>query len=220
MKYSILYLVVACFVASCHTGSPRPDAFTPATHSSVDSASLQIGYLVYHPIKTDAEGNIIPWYSPNLGSSFDHVLWLVWNFWDTMRVDINGLPYYMNHQVWEDKYNDGRGVVGSQFEMALSSWYLYYRYTGNQRVIDNMIFMTDYYLSHSLSPADAAWPNIPYPYNTLVYSGIYDGDMILGKGFTQPDKAGGFGYELVNLYKMSGNENSPLPFERNDKIVR
>jgi hypothetical protein len=95
MKYSILYLVVACFVASCHTGSPRPDAFTPATHSSVDSASLQNGYLVYHPIKTDAEGNIIPWYSPNLGSSFDHVLWLVWNFWDTMRVDINGLPYYM-----------------------------------------------------------------------------------------------------------------------------
>ena len=238
MKKIIAFCALACLLAACNNGSSKPETFTPLTHSSVDSASLQNGYLVYHSIRTDAAGKIIPWYSPDPGNSYDHILGLVWNFWDTMRVDINGLPYYMNHQVWEEKYNDGRGVAGSQFEMALSSWYLYYTYTGNQRVIDNMTFMADYYLSHSLSPADAAWPNIPYPYNTLVYSGIYDGDMILGKGFTQPDKAGGFGYELVNLYKMCGNErylnaaigiantlarhtrqgdneNSPLPFKVN-----
>jgi hypothetical protein len=38
----------------------------------------------------------------------------------------------------------------------------------------------------------------------LIYSGIYDGDMILGKGYTQPDKAGSFGYELLNVYKLTG----------------
>ena len=66
--------------------------------------------------------------------------------------------------------------------------------------------MADYYLAHSLSPADSKWPNLPYPYNMVIHSGIYDGDMILGKDYLQPDKAGSFGYELVNLYKKTGDE--------------
>ena len=101
-----------------------------------------------------------------------------------------------------------------------------------------MKFIADYYLSHSLSPDHAAWPDIPFPYNTLLYSGYYDGDMVIGKGYTQPDKAGNFGEELVGLYKMTGNinylnaaigiantlashttsgdvNNSPLPFKVN-----
>jgi len=86
--------------------------------------------------------------------------------------------------------------------MALSSWRLLYAYTGNERIKENMKFIADYYLSHSLSPSNAAWPDIPYPYNTLLYSGIYDGDMIIGKNYTQPDKAGSFGIELVHLYKI------------------
>ena len=36
-------------------------------------------------------------------------------------------------------------------------------------------------------------------------SGVYDGDMMAGKGFLQPDKAANFGAELVRLYKMTGN---------------
>jgi hypothetical protein len=39
-----------------------------------------------------------------------------------------------------------------------------------------------------------------------VESGIYDGDMIIGKGYTQPDKAGSFGRELVHLYKKTGDQ--------------
>jgi hypothetical protein len=82
-----------------------------------------------------------------------------------------------------------------------------YQYSGNERVKENMKFIADYYLTHSLSPANATWPNIPFPYNTMIYSGVYDGDMVIGKGYTQPDKAGSFGYELVKLYKITGNEN-------------
>jgi hypothetical protein len=108
---------------------------------------------------------------------------LVWNFWDTMRIDLNGIPYYMNHQVWRPVVNDPRGLGGDQFAMALSSWRLYYQYTGNEKVKQNMKFIAEYYLTHSLSDAGAKWPNIPYPYNTFVYSGIYDGDMIITKGF-------------------------------------
>jgi hypothetical protein len=161
--------------------------------------------LSYHNIKTDSEGKILPWYSNELGESYDHVINLVWHFWDTMKIDMNGLPYHMNHQVWRRGFNDPRGIGGDQISMALSSWKLYYAYSGNVQVIENMKFMADYYLSHGLSSPTCKWPNIPYPYNTLVYSGIYDGDMIIGKGYTQPDKAGSFGYELVNLYKITGN---------------
>jgi len=164
------------------------------------------GFLVFHEIKTDNQGFIIPWYDEEPGKAYDHVINLVWNFWDTMRTDMNGLPYYMNHQVWRPS-NDPRGLGGDQLNMALSSWRLLYMYSGNERVKENMKFLADYYLTHSLSPPTAKWPDIPFPYNTLTYSGVYDGDMVIGQGYAQPDKAGSFGIELVKLYKITGKEN-------------
>ena len=166
--------------------------------------------LLYHPIHLNASNqNILPWYSTDQGTSYDFVINQVWKFWYTMRNDKNGLPYYMNHQVWRDDFNDRRGIGGDQFAMALSSWNLYYGYSGNEQVKEEMKYIADYYLSHSLSPADAVWPNVPYPYNTLIYSGVYDGDMVIGPGFTQPDKAGSLGFELVKLYKMTNTNLYP-----------
>ena len=165
--------------------------------------------LLYHFINTDENGNILPWYSSDLGKSYDFVINQVWNFWDTMRTDKNGLPYYMNHQVWRPDFNDRRGVGGDQFAMALSSWNLFYGYSGNEMVKEEMKFIADYYLTHSLSSDDAKWPNLPYPYNTLIYSGIYDGDMVIGPGFTQPDKAGSFGLELIKLFKITATNSYP-----------
>lgn len=162
--------------------------------------------LIYHNIRTDNNGHLVPWYDDDPGVSYDHILGLLWNFWDTMRLDLNSLPYYMNHQVWKPGYNDARGLGGDQLQMALSSWQLLYAYTGNERVKQNMKFIADYYLTHSLSPANCKWPNLPFPYNTLIYSGIYDGDMVIGPGYLQPDKAGSLGLELVNLYKLSGRD--------------
>ncbi len=163
--------------------------------------------LVYHPIRTGDDGYIIPWFDENPGKSYDHVIGLVWKFWKNMRTDLNGLPYYMNHQVWNPDFNDPRGIGGDQFAMALSSWQLYYHYTGDENVKANMLFIADYYLTHGLSPAHAKWPNLPFPYNTLTYSGRYDGDMRSGKDVVQPDKAGSFGLELVHSYKMSSGYN-------------
>lgn len=161
--------------------------------------------IIYHEVRVDGDGNIIPWYSSNLGESYDHVLNLVWNFWKKMEIDSNGMQYYMNHQVWAPEH-DKRGLGGDQIMMALSSWDLYYNYTGDESIIENMKYMADYYLANSLSSPDSQWPDLPYPYNMNVESGIYDGDMILGKGYLQPDKAGSFGYELLHLYKKTGDE--------------
>jgi hypothetical protein len=89
--------------------------------------------------------------------------------------------------------------------MALSSFILLYQYTGDQSIIAEMKYIADEYLARSLSGAGDAWPNIPYPYNTSIHSGRYDGDMRDGPGSTQPDKAGNFGYDLVALYKITGD---------------
>lgn len=195
--------------------------------------------IIYHFVRVDNNGDILPWYSANLGESYDVVLNQVWNFWKNLELDSNGIKYYMNHQVWRPGH-DKRGLGGDQIMMALSSWDMYYNYTGDEAVIENMKYMADYYLAHSLSSPDSKWPDLPYPYNTVVESGIYDGDMILGKGYLQPDKAGSFGLELLKLFKKTGNEkylsaavkiantlaskvqpgdndNSPWPFKVNAK---
>jgi hypothetical protein len=163
--------------------------------------------LIYHDIKTDASGKIIPWFSEEPGTAYSHVVQSVWHFWDTMRIDMNGLPYYMNHQVWKPGVDDVRGMGGDQLQMALSSWLLLYQFTGDERIKENMKFIAGYYLTHGFSAASAKWPDLPYPYNTLIYSGIFDGDMVIGKNYTQPDKAGSLGLELIHLYKITGTKS-------------
>jgi hypothetical protein len=162
--------------------------------------------IQYHPVRINiADNSILPWFSSDQGESYDTVLMLVWDFWKNMETDSNGLKYYMNHQVWKPEH-DMRGLGGDQINMALSSWSLLYAYTGDKSIIDDMVYMADTYLERSLADSSDKWPFLPYPYNTVIHSGIYDGDMRNGKGYLQPDKAGNFGYELINLYKITGQK--------------
>jgi hypothetical protein len=161
--------------------------------------------LIYHEIKTDSSGKIVPWYGTGPSQAYDHVVRLLFNFWIEMRKCPNGVPMYMQHQVWKPNEEDPRGLGGDQINMALSSWNLLYDYLGEQKIRDNMIYMADYWLAHGMSRSNDLWANLPYPYNMVLHSGVYDGDMRAGKGFLQPDKAASFGYELVNLYEMTGN---------------
>lgn len=165
----------------------------------------QAELLIYHPVQTDNAGNIVPWYNPEPAIAYDHNLHLVWDFWLNMRRDPDGLPYYMEHQVWNKNMDDQRGIGGDQFMMAISSWRLLYAYLGDEHLKSNMYFLAGYYLTHGLSPANCKWPNIPFPYNTLIYSGVYDGDMRNGKDVSQPDKAGSLGQQLITLYKIKSD---------------
>lgn len=205
----LLYIVL---LYGCGTSSaPYKGLSDDFIHPEGDSVIADRLYLKrdsslsYHNVRVDNNGNILPWFSADLGKSYDTVISLVWNFWKNMETDSNGLKYYMNHQVWRSD-DDRRGLGGDQLMMALSSWDLLYNYSGDESVKENMKYMADYYLSHSLSDERDAWPNLPYPYNTELHSGLYDGDMIIGKGYLQPDKAGSFGYELVHFYKKTGDE--------------
>jgi hypothetical protein len=163
-------------------------------------------HIVYHDVKVDANGGILPWYSDDPSKAYDHDIRLVWNFWIHMRKCQDGVPYYLQHQVWRADKDDPRGLGGDQINMALDSWNLLYDYLGDPAVTDNMVLIADYWLDHGMSGSASLWPNVPFPYNTNVESGQYDGDMRAGKGFLQPDKAGSFGAELVMLYKKTGNK--------------
>ncbi len=158
----------------------------------------------YHDVKTDAGGRIVPWYGSGPSQAYDHVIRIVFNFWRNMRNCPNGVPYYLQHQVWKPDADDPRGLGGDQIPMALSSWNLLYDYLGDPLVRQNMLLMADYWLEHGMSGPDALWANLPYPYNTDIHSGKYDGDMRAGRGFLQPDKAASFGAELIVLYKKTG----------------
>ena len=161
--------------------------------------------LQYHAIQTDAQGKIIPWYSPDLGVSYDHDIRLVWNFWKNLEKCPNGVPYFLQHLVWKPDH-DKRALGGDQLAMALSSLHLLWGYLGEKEIVDYMQFIADYYINNGFSAPDCAWPNLPYPYNTDVHSGKYDGDMKAGKGVLQPDKAASFGAELITLYKSTGED--------------
>ncbi len=172
---------------------------------SAFALSARAQTLIYHDIKTDASGKIVPWYGTGPSQAYDHVVRLLFPFWKNMRNCPNGVPMYMQHQVWKPKEEDPRGLGGDQIPMALSSWNLLYGYLGDASVLENMNYMAGYWLAHGFSGKGDRWSSLPYPYNTELHSGIYDGDMRAGKGFLQPDKAASFAAELVVLYKMTGN---------------
>jgi hypothetical protein len=160
--------------------------------------------IQYHEVKLDSSGRLAPWYGAGPSQAYDFVIRRVFEFWLNMRACPNGVPYYLQHQVWKPDQDDARGLGGDQIPMALSSWNLLYGYTGDERVRANMTLMADYWLAHGMSRPQDQWPNLPFPYNTTVHSGVYDGDMRAGRGYLQPDKAASFGSELVMLYKMTG----------------
>ena len=199
MKILNCLIILWVLIINSSCSGRRTENIIAANDTILVSDTIQ-----YHPIRiSKSDGSILPWFSADPGKSYDTCLMLVWNFWNNMETDSNGLKYYMNHQVWRPEH-DRRGLGGDQVNMALSSWALLYTYTGYREVIENMRYIADIYLERSLSSRQDQWPYLPYPYNTDIHSGKYDGDMRNGKWITQPDKAGSFGYELVNLYKLTG----------------
>jgi len=203
--------------------------------------------LGIHWIQTDEANNLLPWPSANLGQSYDYVLRLVWNKWNSISEVQPGVKYYMAHRTmpWTETFYGNMwngpddGIGGDQIQMCLSSWAKFYAYTGDRSVVDNMVYMADFYLERGLSKPKCKWPNLPYPWNSKRTPGFrYDGDLRHGVGVTQLDKAGDLGYQLINLYKITGTRkyldaaikiadvlaehttdgdinNSPLPYKVN-----
>ncbi|CAA9284746.1 MAG: hypothetical protein AVDCRST_MAG56-4027 [uncultured Cytophagales bacterium] len=164
--------------------------------------------LIFHDIRTDARGHLLPWYDPEPGKSYDHVLRLVWGYWHNVPgYWIRDPRYKRVYPKWYMIFRtlDDPGIGGDQVAMMLSSLNLYYDYSGDPAVLADMKAQADLYLANGLSDPGSRWPHLPFPCNTEKVP-VYDGDLILGKGYTQPDKAGSLGAELVMLYQKTGDE--------------
>jgi hypothetical protein len=158
-----------------------------------------------HSVRTDASGNLLPWYSDDPATSYDYCIRRIWNFWNTMERCCGGVPPYLVYRTFDDR-SDHVGIGGDQIAMALSSWKKLYQYSGDSDVVGNMKLIANSYLLHSLSDSSALWPFLPYPCN-LSEQPFYDGDLIAGLGYTQPDKAGSFAAELVDLFKVTADSS-------------
>ena len=91
----------------------------------------------YHDVRLDDSKRIVPWAGPP-SVAYDKVVRLVWSFWRDMKPCPNGVPYYLQHQVWKPE-EDPRGLGGDQIPMALSSWNLLYGYLGDEAIKANMV---------------------------------------------------------------------------------
>jgi len=95
MKISFVIILATSsivLISGCQRNKP---AITKTPDAMLISDTIQ-----YHPVRINkADGSILPWYSSDLGTSYDTTLMLVWNFWNKIEVDSNGLKYYLNHQV-------------------------------------------------------------------------------------------------------------------------
>ncbi len=120
-----------------------------------------------------------------------------------MRRCENGVPYYLQHQVWKPGEDDPRGLGGDQIPMALSSWNLLHAYTGDEAIVADMRLMADYWLAHGLCAVHERVGADAVSLQSSAASGRYDGDMRAGPGVLQPDKAGSFGAELLTLYQIT-----------------
>ena len=227
-KIFVLNMLMTLFLFSC--GQVDRDSKTLAETdfekdektSSVQKPEKWNGWS-YHEVETDANG-ILPWYDPeHLGRSYDYVLRQVWNYWNNLPMMLTGYKYHVQFRIanaaHSEKGAQEGGLGGDQIGMAMSSWRLFYAYTGDPELIADMKYMADTYLDLGLSPASHSWPNITYPCN--INAGIepgeantegtlpliYNGDTRDGVGITQPDKAGSFAYEMLMLYEMTGETN-------------
>lgn len=189
-KLTFLFIVITYFLLSCN---PK---------IKTDEGTLISDSLMYHPIRLDQNGKLLPWVSFDLGKSYNSVITLVWTLWKNIKMDSNEVRYYLNHHEWKATEVENL-ISGDQIPLTLTSFRLLYQYLGEKQIIDNMKYLADYYLTHAFSDSTDLWPNIPYTCITQENSGIYNGDNSLGKQYIQPDQAGSFGYELLNLYKIT-----------------
>ena len=69
-------------------------------------------HIVYHDVRVDAGGGIVPWSGDAPSQAYDRNIRALWNFWIHMRTCPNGVPYYLQHQVWMPDHDDERGLGG------------------------------------------------------------------------------------------------------------
>ena len=89
--------------------------------------------LPWHPARRDADGKLVPWYHPEAGLGYDHVLRLGWNFLERRTHNV-----YLRYAVFDG--GTLRGVYWQHNPAFLNAAFVdsalaWYPYSGDRRAI-------------------------------------------------------------------------------------
>ncbi len=159
-------------------------------------------FINAHQVKLDEQEGLLPW------SSYNQVVWLAMDFIRRCPVDPRtGLPWYLAYSCfWTDPLRPAvwPDNPAGKFAMAVDTLVGYYAYSGEEWFTDVVRTMLDRLIAYH-SPANAAWPQVPYASAEPVF-GNYFGARADGHQVTEPDKIAQAACGYVSFYKMTGDQ--------------
>jgi hypothetical protein len=169
--------------------------------------------LPWHTAVRDDQGRLLPWYRPQAGLGYDHVLRLGWRFIETRvpRDRATGRPVYLLYPVFDGRTLQGRywqhnpAFLYASFVDSLAGWF---PYSGDRRAIAVVKAMLDYQLARGTTPAGFAWPRVPF--TTGCAGEPRYGRCLAGLprrffGGIEPDKVGLLGFGYLRFFELTGN---------------
>jgi hypothetical protein len=174
--------------------------------------------LPYHDAVLDSTGRLLAWYHPEKNLGYDNFVRLDWEYLE-QKVPLDKVDHvkvYLVHPVYDEitgqakdgssewQYNPA-GTFAHQMDMFVG----YYGYSGDRKAADVIREMFDYQLAHGTTPADWAWPGVPFATSCI-------GDKEYGHclqdvprefyGGIEPDKIGELGLGYVQFYEFTGEK--------------
>jgi pimeloyl-ACP methyl ester carboxylesterase len=168
--------------------------------------------LPWHRAVRDGKGDLLPWYRPQAGLGYDHVLRLGWRFIErhVPRDPRTGAKVYLNYAVFDGQtlrgayWQHNPAFLNATFVDSLVSWY---PYSGDRRAVRTVREMLDYQLAHGTSPAGWAWPRVPFATGCAGerrYGRCLAGLPRTFYGGIETDKVGMLGLGYVLFYELTG----------------
>lgn len=200
MKASfITFFVTALLAATCA-------AF--AEHNYVNSE------LPWHDAVLDSQGKLLAWYHPEQNLGYDKVLRLGWDYLEhkVPNDPKTGLKVYLVNAVFDAKTSLGtnwQGNPASTFGQFVDSVVAWYPYSGDEEAIAVVRSMLDHQIAHGTTPADWAWPKVPFATtrkNDPEYGRAIRGMPVDFYGGIETDKVGELGIGYVLFYELTGDK--------------
>jgi pimeloyl-ACP methyl ester carboxylesterase len=168
--------------------------------------------LPWHRAVLDGQGRLLPWYKPDAGLGYDHVLRIGWRFIEQRvpRDPRTGSKVFLNYAVFDGQtlhgiyWQHNPAFLNAAFVDSLVAWY---PYSGDRRAIRTVRQMLDYQLAHGTTPTRWSWAGVPFATSCA-------GDRKYGRclagvprryyGGLETDKVGLLGLGYLQFYELTG----------------
>ena len=187
-----------------------------ALSASVRRAGAERNYvnseLPWHDAVLDSQGKLLAWYHPEQNLGYDKVMHLGWDYLEhkVPNDPKTGLKVYLVNAVFDAKTSLGtnwQGNPASTFGQFVDSVVAWYPYSGDEEAIAVVKSMLDHQISHGTTPADWAWPKVPFATtrkNDPEYGRAIRGMPVDFYGGIETDKVGELGIGYVLFYELTG----------------